>query len=161
MRSNHFSNLHPAASARRFIVIAALLLSMVAGRGAVADERNPEADLVLSESGQVALDAVARRIAGYNAHDIEAFLAAHAEQVGIYEFPEQQIGVGHAHLRWIFTPQFERGLGHVEVLGQFVIGNRVISHEYITIGDEIERLVTVYTVTDGLISSFRLIEAEN
>lgn len=107
---------------------------------------------------QAALAAVARRINGYNAHDLPAFLAAHAEDVDIIEYPDQQIGIGHKHLTFVFADQFERGHGHIEVLHQITVGNRVISHEHITVDERVERLVIVYTVEAGLITSFRLIE---
>lgn len=107
---------------------------------------------------QRALAAVAKRISGYNAHDLDAFLAAHAEQVAIFEYPEKRIGTGRDHLEFVFADQFARGHGYIEVLHQIVVGNRVISHEHITIDTRVERLVVVYTVEAGAISAFRLIE---
>lgn len=145
---------------RQCVIIAAVLLGLVATSGAVA-EREETGRRVNSASHeeQAALNCVAQRIAGYNAHDIDAFLAAHAEQVRIYEFPEKEIGQGRAHLKRIFEPQFDREQGHVEVMGQFVIGNKVVSYEHVTVGQHVERLVTVYTVENGVIASFRLIES--
>ncbi|MEL6868879.1 MAG: nuclear transport factor 2 family protein [Pseudomonadota bacterium] len=105
-----------------------------------------------------ALAAVGKRIAGYNAHDLHAFLAAHAEQVAIYEYPDKRIGTGREHLEFVFADQFASSQGHIDVLHQIVVGNRVISHEHITIGARVEQLVVVYTVDQGLITAFRLIE---
>ena len=107
-----------------------------------------------------ALDVVALRIVAYNSHDIDSFLAAHAEQVQIYEYPDKKIGEGRAHLRRIFEPQFAQGLGSVDVKGQFVIGNKVASHEVVTVDGRIENLVIIYTVENGEIVSYRLLESE-
>ena len=126
-------------------------LSMAAA-GVYAEPRNPEKSN--------ALDVVALRIAAYNSHDIDSFLAAHAEQVQIYEYPDKKIGEGRAHLRRIFEPQFAEGLGSVDVKGQFVIGNNVVSHEIVTVEGRIENLVIIYTVENGEITSFRLLESD-
>ena len=147
--------------ARRCSTIAVLLFVIAASSGAAAQSSESEDVVAPNSEEQKALDIVAQRISGYNSHDIEVFLAAHAEQVQIYEFPERKIGVGRAHLKRIFAPQFELGKGHVEVLGQFAIGNRVVSHEYVTVDRIVERLVTVYTVEKGVITSFRLIESSD
>ena len=147
--------------ARRCSTIAVLLFVIATSSDAAAQSSESEVVVSPNSEEQKALDIVAQRISGYNSHDIEVFLAAHAEQVQIYEFPERKIGVGRAHLKRIFAPQFELGKGHVEVLGQFAIGNRVVSHEYITVDRIAERLVIVYTVEQGVITSFRLIESGN
>lgn len=145
--------------ARRCIIIVAL--QFVISGSATAELVESESAVTPSAVEQEALEKVAQRIAGYNSHDIEVFLAAHAEDVQIYEFPDEKIGVGRAHLRRIFGPQFESGIGHIEVPHQIAIGNRIVSYEFITIGQEIERLVTVYTVENGGITSLRLIESND
>ncbi len=142
---------------RRCSIFAALLFVLPTVGSAESD--GPETSSTPSAVEQAALDKVAQRIAGYNSHDIDAFLAAHAEEVQIYEYPDRKIGVGREHLQRIFGPQFALGQGHVEVQQQIAIGNRVISYEYATIDQEVERLVVVYTVENGEITSFRLIES--
>jgi hypothetical protein len=146
---------------RRCATIAAFLFVAITSSCAAAQPHESGNVVSPNLEEQEALRVVAQRIAGYNSHDIAVFLAAHAEQVQIYEFPERKIGVGRAHLKRIFAPQFELGKGHVEVLGQFAIGNRVVSRENITVDQIVERLVTVYTVEKGVITSFRLIESSN
>lgn len=107
---------------------------------------------------QAMLDVVAKRISAYNAHNIQQFLAAHDEDVGIYEYPERLIGEGRSHLQRIFAPQFARGEGAVEVVMQRVLGNRVVSEEYATVDGETEHLIIIYTIENGRITSLRLIE---
>jgi hypothetical protein len=147
--------------ARRCATIATLLFVVITSSFAAAQPNESDSIVSRNSEEQEAIRIVGQRIAGYNSHDIAVFLAAHAEQVQIYEFPERKIGVGRAHLKLIFAPQFELGKGHVEVLGQYAIGNRVVSRENITVDQMVERLVTVYTVEKGVITSFRLIESSD
>ena len=135
------------------LILVFLVASLnMAAAGVYAEPSNPEKSN--------ALDVVALRIAAYNSHDIDSFLAAHAEQVQIYEYPDKKIGEGRAHLRRIFEPQFAEGLGSVDVKGQFVVGNNVASHEVVTVDGRIENLVIIYTVENGEITSYRLLESD-
>ncbi|MEO0575300.1 MAG: nuclear transport factor 2 family protein [Pseudomonadota bacterium] len=134
---------------------ALLLLTAALTVASAADEDD---SLNSTDTEQQMIAAVTRRIDGYNAHDLDAFLEAHAHDVDIIEYPDKRIGVGRAHLAFVFADQFDRNEGHINVLHQIVIGNRVISHEHITTASRIEELVIVYTVEQGLITSFRLIE---
>lgn len=117
---------------------------------------------IMSNPEEVAvLNVVALRIAAYNAHNIESFVTAHAENVQIYEFPEKKVGEGRAHLKRIFEPQFARGAGLIQVKGQFVIGDKVVSQELVTVDNVSERIIAIYTVENGVIHSVRLIESED
>lgn len=104
-----------------------------------------------------ALDAIARRIDAFNGHDLDAFLGAHAEGVGIYDYPELLLGEGRAHLERLFGPLFERGLGSTRVHGQWVLGSIVVSNETVVEDGAPRHVVFVYTVSDGEIASMRLI----
>ena len=138
----------------------ATLLMFVCG-GAHAAE--PSQDGRLADSiERTALEAVKRRIDAFNDHDIDRYLAAHHEDVQIYEFPDRSIGVGRAHLQRIFGPLLEKGIGKTEVMHQVAVGNKIVSEEQTSFGaTQSENLVAIYTVTDGLISSVYLVEAAN
>lgn len=140
-----------------------LLAGLTVMHGSTAFSQQPAAGdkFSLTAVEQRALAVVARRIDAYNAHDIETFLLAHAEDVQIIEYPDKRIGTGRSHLEWIFGPQFEQGLGSIEILYQTAIGNTIISHERISIGDDIETLVAIYTVENSVIVAVRLIEMED
>jgi hypothetical protein len=116
------------------------------------------AERAVSTDEQAALDLVNRRIAAYNAHDIDAFAATYAEDVRIVSYPERLLGVGKARMRAIFGPQFARGHGHITVLGQHVLENRVVSDELNMIGAVEDHAIAIYTIQDGLIAEVRLIE---
>jgi hypothetical protein len=101
---------------------------------------------------------VNRRIAAYNAHDIEAFLATYDEDVRIIVYPERVLGQGRDRMRRIFGPQFAKGEGVINVLGQHVLENTVVSHEDIRIGARDDRNIAIYTIRGDLIAEVRLIE---
>ena len=138
------------------LVVFTLAAPLVAdAQSKVTDSAQPRSLVELD-----ALNVIAVRIAAYNAHTIDAFLAAHSEQVEIYVYPDKRIGVGHDHLTFIFESQFERGAGLIQVKEQFALGNRVVSHEIVTVEAKTEYLVAIYTVEDGVITSYRLIEVD-
>lgn len=111
-----------------------------------------------SAEASAAMQAVSKRIAAYNAHDIDAFLATYAEDVRIYVYPERFLGQGRDRMRRIFGPQFARGDGFVRVRNQHVLENRVVSIEDVTIDGMLERNIAIYTIADEVIAEVRLIE---
>src|SRR5262245_48570617 len=112
----------------------------------------------MSEQETAALALVNKRIAAYNAHDIEAFAATYDEKVRTYVYPDRLLGEGRERMKRIFGPQFAKGEGTIVVRGQQVFENRVVSHEDIKIGQRDDRNIAIYTITNGLISEVRLIE---
>ena len=124
-------------------------------------ERSQDSRLANSVE-RTALEAVKRRIDAFNDHDIDEYLAAHHEDVQIFEFPDKSIGVGRAHLQRIFGPLLEKGIGKTEVRHQVAIENMIVSEEHTNFGaTQPETIVAIYTVKEGLISSIYLIEAAN
>jgi hypothetical protein len=115
----------------------------------------------VSAREQAALAAVARAVDGFNAHDVDAYLAAFAEDLRIYVYPERRLAQERAHLARIFGPSLARGEGAVDVRGRWVLGNVVVTDELRTGEGASERVVVVYTVEDGVIAEYRLIEAES
>ena len=110
---------------------------------------------------KAALTIVAKRIDGYNNHDVDAYLAAHDEDLEIYEYPEKSIGHGRSHLKKIFGPMLEQGKGKIIVIHQTAIGNTVISVEYVGFGGpDLQHIVAIYTVENGLIKTVRLVESD-
>lgn len=105
--------------------------------------------------------AVDQRIRAFNSHQLETYLAAHSKDVAIFEFPDERIGTGRAHLKKIFGPQLEQKLGSIVVEHQVVIGERVVSQELVDFGfGEPERLVAIYTVEGGEITTIHLVEKD-
>ena len=129
----------------------------------IAHAAEPSQDGRLANSVErSALEAVKRRIDAFNDHDIDGYLAAHHEDVQIFEFPDKSIGVGRAHLQRIFGPLLEKGIGKTEVRHQVAIENKIVSEEQTNFGStQPETIVAIYTVKEGLISSIYLVEAAN
>ncbi len=110
---------------------------------------------------KAALTVVAKRIDGYNNHDVDAYLAAHDEDLEIYEYPDKSIGHGRSHLKKIFGPMLEQGKGKIIVKHQTAIGNTVVSEEYVSFGGpDLQHIVAIYTVENGLIKTVRLVEPD-
>ena len=110
---------------------------------------------------KAALAVVAKRIDGYKNHDVDAYLAAHDEDLEIYEYPTKSIGHGRSHLKKIFGPMLEQGIGTIIVKHQSAIGNTVVSEEYVGYGGpELQHIVAIYTVENGLITTVRLVESD-
>ncbi|MFK7831271.1 MAG: nuclear transport factor 2 family protein [Congregibacter sp.] len=110
---------------------------------------------------EAALAAVAQRIDGYNQHNVDAYLAAHDVDLEIYEYPDKSIGKGRAHLKKIFGPMLEKGVGRIVVNYQTAVGNKVVSDEHVSYGGPgLQHIVAIYTVEDGLIVSVRLVESD-
>lgn len=137
------------------ITVVFLLIPAVGQAGETVAE-----DKANTPTERAALAAVAKRIDGFNSYNLAAYLAAHQENVRIYEYPDKAIGDGRSHLKRIFGPLLEQGIGRIDVQKQVAIANTVVSEENISYGgDEVRHIVAIYTVHDGLISSYRLIES--
>ncbi len=113
-----------------------------------------------ADAGKSVLAPVTKRIQSFNDHDLESYLAAHEENVQIFEFPDRPIGVGRSHLRRIFGPLMEQGIGSIKVIHQVSIDNRVVSEEQLSYGGgDSESIVAIYTINRGLITSIYLVES--
>ena len=153
-----------------FVVVCLFILGINMGSKPAADVKlimginmgsKPAADVKTAAPATTnPLSVVARRIDGMNSHNLEAYLTAHHQDVRIFEYPGIAIGNGRSHLRRIFGPLLEQGIGSIEVLYQVAIANTVISVELVNYGgDEMQHIVAIYSVEDGLISSIQLIES--
>lgn len=103
------------------------------------------------------LEVVNSRMAAYNDHDLEAFLAVYSPTVDLYEFPDQLLGSGHDHLRMIFDPLFAAAVVHVDARHQAGAGSFIVNEELVTYEDRTQPYISIYEVSDGLIQSARFI----
>ena len=99
---------------------------------------------------------VLRQLEAYNAHDVEAFAATHAEEVELYDFPASlREPKGKAGLKVHYAQRFKENPDlHASVKGQMLSGPYVIHREKVTgLAGRKEPLevVVVYLVKDGLI----------
>ena len=99
------------------------------------------------------LDVVNARMAAYNGHDIDAFMATYGDGIEVFTYPDQSLGKGRAHMRSIFEPMLEEGVVQVEIHHQIAKDSFVVNHETVTTGDSATEYVSIYEVRDGLIQS--------
>jgi len=100
---------------------------------------------------------VQRQLDAYNAHDIDALLAAYAPDARQYEHPATLLAEGHAQMRTRFAQRFQDRSLHARLVQRSVMGAIVIDHEEVTrlLPEGLSRteVVAVYEVRDGLIRS--------
>jgi hypothetical protein len=100
---------------------------------------------------------VQRQLDAYNAKDLEAWLATHAEDAKQYELPGKLLASGHAEIRARSAPRFLEPNLHARLLSRTVLGKVVIDHESVTRtfpeGPGQVELVCIYLVEQGKIQS--------
>lgn len=76
---------------------------------------------------------VQQQLNGYNARDIEAFVAPYSEDVELYDFQEKLIYKGKDKMRNQYALMFDRVPSlHCELVNRIVMGNIIIDHERIS-----------------------------
>ncbi|MEM7375132.1 MAG: amidohydrolase family protein [Bacteroidota bacterium] len=106
---------------------------------------------------------VQQQLNGYNARDIEAFLAPYAEDVEIYNFPDHPSGKGKANIR----PRYEGMFAqlpelHCELVNRIVLGNTVIDQEKVTgfPNGRILEAIAIYKIRNNKIAQVYFIQKE-
>lgn len=97
---------------------------------------------------------VDRQLAAYNDHDVDAFVEPYADDIRIYNFPDELLCEGKSRLREMYEGIFARAPGiHAELVNRIVIQNKVIDAEFVThrAGKPDMRAVAIYEVEDQLI----------
>jgi hypothetical protein len=99
---------------------------------------------------------VQRQLDAYNAHDIEALVAAYAEDAQQFEHPSKLLASGSAQLRERFTARFKEPNLHAALIKRIVMGQVVVDQERVTRtfpegAGQIE-LVAIYEVQNGRIA---------
>lgn len=96
---------------------------------------------------------VQRQVNAYNARDIKAFLDTYADDIEIYNFPEQPSLKGKAQLRSQFSQLFERVPNlYCKIENRIVLGNKVVDREHVRFGENYSDVIAIYEVNDGKIS---------
>lgn len=100
-------------------------------------------------------DLVQQQLDGYNARDIDAFLAPYSEEVEIYNFPNELRDKGKEKIKPGYEAFFARCPDlHCELVNRTVLGNTVIDHEKITGIPNMEFLeaIAIYKIENGKIA---------
>lgn len=96
-----------------------------------------------------------QQLNAYNARDIEAFLEPYAEDVELFNFPNQPISVGKERMRRSYGKLFEETPDlHCELVDRMVMGNTVIDQERVVFrkGEPALNAIAIYKIKDGKIA---------
>lgn len=99
-------------------------------------------------------DLAQRQLNAYNARNIDAFLEPYAEDVEIYDFPDQLRYKGKDTMRKQYGSMFERTkVLHCELVNRIAVGNTVIDHERVTFDPNRPpvQAVAIYKIENGKI----------
>ncbi|PWI30471.1 amidohydrolase [Flavobacteriaceae bacterium LYZ1037] len=95
---------------------------------------------------------VQRQLNGYNSRNIDAFLEPYADDVEIYNYPDQLLMKGKDNMRLGYTQMFESIPNlHCELKGRLIRGNVVIDQEYVKMGESIVEAIAIYHIEDNKI----------
>jgi hypothetical protein len=99
---------------------------------------------------------VQRQLDAYNAHDVEAIIAAYADDAQQFEHPAKLLASGSAELRARFALRFQDPKLHARLVRRMVAGQVVVDHEEITAtfpeGPGQRELIAIYEVQRGRIA---------
>ncbi len=108
---------------------------------------NPE-DL-LSDTPE---DLAQRQLNAYNFRNIEAFLEPYADDVEVYNFPDQLQFTGKEAMRKGYAQMFANTPDlHCELVNRIVQGNTVIDQERVRFGNRILEAIAIYHIENGKI----------
>lgn len=103
---------------------------------------------------------VQQQLNGYNARNMEAFLAPYSDSVELCEFPNTLFAKGKDEMRKSYTSMFEQVKAlHCKLENRIINGNTVIDHERVTgFGDKALKAIAVYTIVAGKIQKVHFIQ---
>jgi len=97
-------------------------------------------------------DLAQRQLNGYNFRNIDAFLEPYAEDVEIYNYPDQLIFKGKETMRKNYSQMFENTPNlHCELVGRIAQGNIVIDKERVQFNDKIIEAIAIYHIENNRI----------
>ncbi|EKB47522.1 nuclear transport factor 2 family protein [Cecembia lonarensis] len=113
-----------------------------------------------SLKAQQNIETIAEQLAqeqldAYNARDIEAFILPYAEDVKVFNFPDQLLYEGRDEMYGLYGRMFSRTPDlHCKLVNRMVMGNTVIDQEEVTIRKEEPpmRAIAIYKIRDGKIA---------
>ncbi|NJB86412.1 hypothetical protein GGR26_002180 [Lewinella marina] len=107
-----------------------------------------------------AVTPVQTQLDAYNTGDLELFLSAYADDVRLYNFPDELTGEGKDKMRETYGAMFaNRPDLQCRLVSRIVMGNRVLDHESVVFDSKSPpvEVVAMYLVEDGLIREVRFL----
>lgn len=97
-------------------------------------------------------DLAQRQLNAYNFRNIDAFLEPYADDVEVYNFPDQLQFKGKEAMRKGYAPMFTNTPNlHCELINRIVQGNTVIDQERVQFGDRVLEAIAIYHIENGKI----------
>ena len=97
-------------------------------------------------------DLAQRQLNGYNIRNIDAFLEPYADDVEVYNFPDQLQYKGKEAMRKGYTQMFANAPNlHCELVNRIVQGHTVIDQERVQVGSRIIEAIAIYHIENGKI----------
>ena len=149
---------HAGIPADRIPPISAVLVTNLEGWEGVADSIVLAEEVIQRPAGLAlpsAEELVQQQLDAYNARDIDAFLKPYADDVELYNFPNQPISVGKERMRVSYGKLFKTSPDlHCELVDRMVMGNTVIDQERVTFrkGEPPLNAMAIYKIKDGKIA---------
>jgi hypothetical protein len=117
---------------------------------------------------QESIEAIAERLAqeqleAYNNRDADAFILPYAENVKVFNFPDQLLYEGRDEMYGLYGRMFSRTPDlHCKLVNRIVLGNTVIDQEEVTIRKEEPpvRAIAIYKVREGKIAEVYFIRED-
>ena len=101
---------------------------------------------------------VQSQLDAYNARDIDGFMATYADDIELFNFPNESFMKGKTKMKARYEEFFKSTPNlHCEIKNRMVIGNKVIDEEYITGTKSSFSAAAIYEVEDGKITKVTFI----
>jgi hypothetical protein len=117
---------------------------------------------------QESIETIAEKLAqeqldAYNNRDADAFILPYAENVKVFNFPDQLLYEGRDEMYGLYGRMFSRTPDlHCKLVNRMVLGNTVIDQEEVTIRKEEPsmRAIAIYKIIDGKIAEVYFIRED-
>ena len=116
-------------------------------------------DSIIKQSPE---EIVQEQVEGYNALNIDVFMAPYSDSLEIYEFPNTLLVKGKNNIKERYQRKFESTPNlHCEIVSRIVNGNIVIDQERITglANGKIMEAIAIYVIEKGKIQKVYFPEA--
>jgi hypothetical protein len=93
---------------------------------------------------------VERQLAAYNAHDLDAFVAAYSSDARLLDAAGTVVAEGREQFRTVYAPVLAQQGRRAEIVNRIAVGNWVIDHERVhRDGVDSFDAVVAYRLADG------------
>lgn len=116
----------------------------------------------LSASESLVVELAQQQLDAYNNRNVIQFLEPYADDIKVYNYPEELLFEGKDKMREVYGKLFANSPElHCELVHRTVMGNVVIDQEKVTgvagVGDKVVEALAIYTIKEGKIVEIRFV----